>query len=78
MACGDWSYRGYDRLHLRCYPMGKWKIRKRAGRISNLAQLIQQDAPRGTIGLGHTRWATPRGVTDANAHPHLDRAASWR
>jgi len=54
------EYRGYDSAGIALLSDGKMEIRKRAGRINNLAQLIQQDTPRGTVGLGHTRWATRR------------------
>src|SRR5207302_5611379 len=46
-------------------------LRKKAGRIADLAgALARQPAP-GRVGIGHTRWATHGGATDANAHPHL-------
>ena len=68
------EYRGYDSAGVALVTDGEMQVRKCAGRINNLAQLIQQDPPRGSIGLGHTRWATHGGVTDANAHPHVDQS----
>src|ERR1700757_937209 len=50
------------------------QIRKCAGRIGSLAELIQKEPPRGSVGLGHTRWATHGAVTDENAHPHVDQS----
>src|SRR6202007_1653817 len=50
------------------------QIRKCAGRIGSLTQLIQKEPPRGSVGLGHTRWATHGSVTDENAHPHVDQS----
>ena len=68
------EYRGYDSAGIALVANGAMQIRKCAGRIGSLAQLIQQEPPRGSIGLGHTRWATHGGVTDENAHPHVDRS----
>lgn len=68
------EYRGYDSAGVALLDGHGLQVRKRAGRISNLAQLLQEQPVQGTAGLGHTRWATHGGVTDANAHPHLDQS----
>jgi glucosamine--fructose-6-phosphate aminotransferase (isomerizing) len=68
------EYRGYDSAGVALLNGHGLQVRKRAGRISNLAQLLQEQPVQGTTGLGHTRWATHGGVTDANAHPHLDQS----
>jgi glucosamine--fructose-6-phosphate aminotransferase (isomerizing) len=68
------EYRGYDSAGVALLNGHGLQVRKRAGRISNLAQLLQEQPVQGTAGLGHTRWATHGGVTDANAHPHLDQS----
>jgi len=68
------EYRGYDSAGVATLANGKMELRKCAGRIAELTQLIQKDPPRGTAGVGHTRWATHGGVTDDNAHPHLDQS----
>src|SRR5499425_2523018 len=65
------EYRGYDSAGVATLANGKLELRKCAGRISSLSQIIQQDPVHGFCGIGHTRWATHGGVTDANAHPHL-------
>ena len=68
------EYRGYDSAGIALISNGAMQIRKCAGRIGNLAQLIQKEPPRGSVGLGHTRWATHGSVTDENAHPHVDQS----
>jgi glucosamine--fructose-6-phosphate aminotransferase (isomerizing) len=68
------EYRGYDSAGVATLANGEMELRKCAGRIASLAQLIQKDPPHGTAGVGHTRWATHGHVTDDNAHPHLDQS----
>jgi glucosamine--fructose-6-phosphate aminotransferase (isomerizing) len=65
------EYRGYDSSGVVTAQDGEFEIVKTAGRIDNLAAKLQHDPPRGTIGLGHTRWATHGAATDENAHPHV-------
>ncbi len=68
------EYRGYDSAGIATLASGKMELRKCAGRIASLTQLVQKDPTRGTVGIGHTRWATHGLVTDDNAHPHLDQS----
>jgi glucosamine--fructose-6-phosphate aminotransferase (isomerizing) len=68
------EYRGYDSAGLVTVNKGKFELRKKTGRINDLAAVLRKQPVHGNTGLGHTRWATHGAPTDANAHPHLDQS----
>jgi glucosamine--fructose-6-phosphate aminotransferase (isomerizing) len=65
------EYRGYDSAGLAVIQDGRIEIRRDAGKLSRLTELVNGSPLHGTPGVGHTRWATHGAPSARNAHPHL-------
>ncbi|MEX1055719.1 MAG: glutamine--fructose-6-phosphate transaminase (isomerizing), partial [Rhodothermales bacterium] len=66
------EYRGYDSAGIAVINESGLEVRKQKGKVGELAEMLQSSPIHGTVGIGHTRWATHGVPSDVNAHPHVD------
>ena len=70
------EYRGYDSSGIAVIQNGQSKVFKSKGKLSKLKTKVKKHPPKGSLGIGHTRWATHGEASLKNAHPHVSGGTS--
>ena len=65
------EYRGYDSAGIAVLQNGGFEVRRDAGKLHNLLNMVEDSPLSGKLGIGHTRWATHGEPNARNAHPHM-------